>query len=208
MRVVFFDFGNVLATYDHRRSCDELAAYTTMSSADIFTRLFASQFEELHYNVGEYSDEEWYQMCVEMLHLRNCPYDVFAEKWGAIFSQNPAIEPVLATLRQEVGRFVVSNTNGLHWRWIRRHISVLSTYFPNETQHVLSYEVGSRKPEHRIYEAALERAGVLPEEALLIDDKEENILAFERLGGRGIVYSAEASIEGLQTELRSNGLVV
>ena len=45
-----------------------------------------------------------------------------------------------------------------------------------------SSEVAAIKPESKIYEIAQERAGVRPEEILLIDDSRVNLMAAERLG--------------------------
>jgi FMN phosphatase YigB (HAD superfamily)/DNA-binding XRE family transcriptional regulator len=45
-----------------------------------------------------------------------------------------------------------------------------------------SSEVGAIKPETRMYEIAAERAGVPPEEILLIDDSRPNLMAADKLG--------------------------
>jgi putative hydrolase of the HAD superfamily len=45
-----------------------------------------------------------------------------------------------------------------------------------------SSEVGAIKPEPRVYEIAAEKAGVPPEEILLIDDSRMNLMAADKLG--------------------------
>lgn len=45
-----------------------------------------------------------------------------------------------------------------------------------------SSEVGAIKPETRVYEIAAEKAGVPPEEILLIDDSRMNLMAADKLG--------------------------
>lgn len=60
-------------------------------------------------------------------------------------------------------------------------------YAPFELK-VLSFEVGSWKPEAKIYQNALEKAGVKPNEAVFIDDQKENVDAAEALGIRGILF--------------------
>jgi len=47
---------------------------------------------------------------------------------------------------------------------------------------VVSYELGHAKPDREIYEATLSRIGVLPHDALFVDDRSENITAAEELG--------------------------
>ena len=70
-------------------------------------------------------------------------------------------------------------------------------YDPFELR-VLSYEVGSWKPEAKIYALALEKAGVKPEEAIFIDDQKKNVDAAEALGIHGIVFQ---NTEQLRTKL-------
>ena len=63
---------------------------------------------------------------------------------------------------------------------------------------ILSHEVGSWKPEAKIYKVALEKAGISPGEAIFIDDEKRNIDAAEALGIKGVLF---ISTEQLRTEL-------
>jgi len=63
--------------------------------------------------------------------------------------------------------------------------------------------VGSRKPEPRIYEITLERLGVVPEEAVFVDDVEVNCEGARELGITAIRFrSTEQAIEQIETALR------
>jgi putative hydrolase of the HAD superfamily len=53
----------------------------------------------------------------------------------------------------------------------------------------ISGEVGVRKPSRRAYAIACERLGVRPEDAVMVDDLEQNITAAERAGLAGIVHT-------------------
>ncbi len=208
MRTLFFDFGDVLVFYDHMRSCIALAAHTAKTPEEIYRLIFESQLEEQHYNRGEYSDREWHALCCKKLSLRDCSYEVFAEKWGAIFSPNPHIGEVLGSLKPDVKLYVLSNTNGLHWAWAQKNLPVLAQYFPTLEQAILSSEEKSRKPEPLIFERALLRAGAKSSDSIFIDDKPINVDAFRKLGVRGIVYSAQTSpIAELKNQLREYGYI-
>lgn len=54
---------------------------------------------------------------------------------------------------------------------------------------VLSYQVGVIKPEPRIYQIAVERLGVLPDECVFTDDNPANIAGAVACGMYGIVYT-------------------
>jgi epoxide hydrolase-like predicted phosphatase len=53
---------------------------------------------------------------------------------------------------------------------------------------VISSEVGTTKPGRRIYELALDRLAVRPEEALLVDDSVENITGAESAGMHTVLF--------------------
>lgn len=57
-----------------------------------------------------------------------------------------------------------------------------------------SSEVAAIKPEAKMYEIAQERAGVPPEEILLIDDSRVNLMAAERIGWR-VLWFDDARVE-------------
>jgi len=68
---------------------------------------------------------------------------------------------------------------------------------------VLSWQVGSAKPQRRIFEALIETLRLNPQEILLIDDVEANIAAAEDLGLRGLLFTdAETLKKDLASLLR------
>lgn len=53
---------------------------------------------------------------------------------------------------------------------------------------IISAEEGMAKPDERLYHLALERLGVAPQEAVFVDDLEENVAAALRVGMRAIRF--------------------
>lgn len=53
---------------------------------------------------------------------------------------------------------------------------------------ILSFEAGTTKPDPKIYQMALERLGVKPEEAIFVDDIERYCSAAEQVGMKSIIY--------------------
>jgi putative hydrolase of the HAD superfamily len=60
---------------------------------------------------------------------------------------------------------------------------------------LISSELGLVKPDPRVFQIAIEKAGVDPSEILFIDDREENVLAAQALGINGIVYTDFVSLQ-------------
>ncbi|MDO1477986.1 HAD family hydrolase [Rhodococcus ruber] len=54
---------------------------------------------------------------------------------------------------------------------------------------VISAEVGIRKPSRRIYALACERLGVAPEQAVMIDDLQQNLDGAARIGIAGVLHT-------------------
>ena len=53
---------------------------------------------------------------------------------------------------------------------------------------IISYELGLVKPDDKIYKALMEKYNIVPERAVFIDDREENVQAARALGIKGIIF--------------------
>jgi FMN phosphatase YigB (HAD superfamily) len=72
--------------------------------------------------------------------------------------------------------------------------------------HFFSYEIGLAKPDKRAYELALQSLNVAAEQAIFIDDREENVVAAVELGIHGIQFEDAPKLEAeLQTLCPSLG---
>ena len=59
----------------------------------------------------------------------------------------------------------------------------------------LSYELGYRKPDAKAYLAVLKELGVKPEDAVFVDDKQENVDAARKLGIHVILYKGAVQLK-------------
>ena len=62
---------------------------------------------------------------------------------------------------------------------------------------VLSFEVGLQKPDPVIYQLTLDRLGVTADQAIFIDDLEQNVEAASRLGMHGILFTGAPDLESI-----------
>lgn len=60
---------------------------------------------------------------------------------------------------------------------------------------VVSGEVGVAKPEKKIYETLVERAGIEPGASVFVDDLEANVRVAEELGFKGMVFRGASELE-------------
>jgi glucose-1-phosphatase len=196
-KLITFDLGNVLIKVDHMEFCRRLAVLTNLSAEKIFDYVFNSDLEP-DYDTGRMSSQEFYRQIMAQFKV-SLEFDRFARWWNSLFSPMPAMEEVVIQLSERYPLFLLSNTNALHFEYIQENYPVLK-YF---SHFILSYRVGSRKPEKGIYEHLLQRAGMAPEHILFIDDKRPFVAAAREHGIRAWQFT---SSEDLKRELLAHGL--
>jgi HAD superfamily hydrolase (TIGR01509 family) len=169
---IAFDLGNVLVAVDHLRFCRRLAALAGLPPQKVYAEVFQSGLEP-GYDTGRVASREFHRLIRDHFRLK-LPYARFREFWTEIFEPLEDMEEVAARLARRYPLYMVSNTNPLHFRYIEAHFSGLLAHF---RALVLSYRVGSRKPEAGIFQALIRKAGVPPPQILFIDDKADFVAA-------------------------------
>ncbi|MDI6853144.1 MAG: HAD family phosphatase [Deltaproteobacteria bacterium] len=173
---VAFDLGNVLIRVDHGRFCQRLAEAAGVSSVEIFDAVFNSGLEP-QFDTGRLSSEEFYREVCRLFGI-NPPFPLFAQWWQDVFDPMEGMAEVVAELAGLYPLFLVSNTNELHFDYIYRRFPLLR----HVGRFILSYRVGSRKPEPAIYLRLIREIARPPEQCLYIDDKAPFVEAARRHG--------------------------
>jgi FMN phosphatase YigB (HAD superfamily) len=164
--VITFDLGNVLIKVDHLRFCRRLGALAGISPREVYAQVFESSLEP-GYDTGSITSQEFYQRVTAHFGV-TLPYWRFSDFWCDIFDPMDGMEKLVRHLEPHYPLYLLSNTNNLHFEYIRERFNDLLGRF---RAFVLSYEVGSRKPEAAIYQALVRQVGRRPEEILFLDDK-------------------------------------
>ena len=95
---------------------------------------------------------------------------------------------------------LLSNTNAIHFEMVRRTYPILRHF----DAFCLSYEVKAMKPDPKIYRAAVEMAGCLPEECFYTDDIAAYVEGAQRIGIDAVQFEGA---EQLQREMRARGIL-
>jgi putative hydrolase of the HAD superfamily len=196
---IALDLGNVLVRVDHYRFCRGLAdhAQAPLAAAEVYAAVFDAGLEP-GYDTGRISSEEFYQRVMSRFRL-TLPYPLFCRLWTEIFDPMEDMEEVVAHLALKYPLFLVSNTNSLHFDYIRGRFPLLRHF----RQFILSYLVGSRKPEAGIYQALIRQAGLLPKNILFVDDKPPFVNAAQNHGLTAWLFTTP---QDFQTDLKQHGL--
>ena len=186
IRAVCFDFGNVIAFFDHFRAMRRLAPRGSLSEHDLYKLMYANALED-DYEAGRISTAEYVAEAMAAGNL-NCTEAEFLAGFVDIFTPN---EPMGALVERLAGRYrilLASNTNPAHAEQFRQQLAPTLRHFDDL---VLSYEVGWRKPRRPYFAALVERAGVPARQCLFIDDLPANVFAAQAAGLQAILYTGD-----------------
>ena len=189
-----FDLGKVLIDFNFETGVQALHASCSISR-DRFEEVLWDETWIRRYERGEISTGEFHSYLCETAALK---MDLigFRDVWSSVFLPGLLVsEDLLGALKKRYPLILVSNTNEAHFEFIRSRYPVVEFF----DEHVLSYEVGSLKPDRKIFEQAIRVSGCAPEALFFTDDREENILAARELGIRAHQFRTERKlIEALQ----------
>jgi putative hydrolase of the HAD superfamily len=191
-RCVLLDFGNVIAFFDHRKACRQLAQLSSASvdAEHIYQTIFETGLEA-GYDIGQLSTAEFIDGLRQAFRLEATDEEV-SRAWSDIFTPNQAMHTAIVELKTRGIRLVLaSNTNALHHEWFRRRFA--DTLSALDAQ-VLSYHVGCRKPERAFFDACMAATRCTTAECLYVDDRHDFVAAGRELGWRGLVYSAGVDV--------------
>jgi HAD superfamily hydrolase (TIGR01509 family) len=163
--VLALDLGNVLVQVDHMRFCRRLADLAGLSAEEVYARVFESDLEA-GYDTGRLTSEEFHRRVQEHFGVA-LPFSQFSFWWNDIFDPVEGMAELVSRLAARFPLYLVSNTNTLHFAYIRKNYAFLDLF----QSFVLSFEVGSRKPEPAIYQALIKQTGQPPCQCLFLDDK-------------------------------------
>ncbi len=198
LAAIAFDLGNVLIKVDHLRFCRGLAELAGLPPQEIYAAVFQSGLES-GYDCGRLSSPEFHRRLQARFHL-DLPFPRFRDLWSEIFDPLEDMEEVVALLARRYPLYLLSNTNPLHFRYVRERFAPLLKHFQAL---ILSYRVRSRKPEAAIFQALIREVGLPPARILYIDDKEDFVVAARTHGLTAWIF---VSPQDFKERLRVAGL--
>lgn len=187
--MIFFDLGNVLVKFDPQIAVKKFESLFGVSKESLWHAMFVSDIER-DYTVGKISSLEFHSRVCHYFK-KSVDYKIFSDIWNDIFWLNEGMEELVSKLAARYPLYLISNTNELHFEFIKKHYPILKHF----RKHFPSHEVGARKPEPAIFRHALKEAQVRAEEAVFIDDIADFVEAAKNVGMRGIQFQSRHLLE-------------
>lgn len=190
---VLFDLGNVLVFHDDALLFQRLAQAFGSTPSRVREAVGALDDDV---NRGRLTGVDFHRRLGRMLEA-DAPFEHFVQAWTSHFTLNADAIALADSLEGRFHRVLVSNTNELHWQWLRPRLPVLERF----DALVLSHDTGLAKPDRAIFEAALRLSGARPGRALFLDDVPAYVDAARHAGLHAEVFTtasaASAVIERL-----------
>jgi putative hydrolase of the HAD superfamily len=184
LRTIIFDFGRVISaqkpeslfrTYEKELDLDPNTINTIMFNSEAWHNAL----------VGGKTDEEfWYAIGPKLgLHSPDM-IDAFRRRYRADETVNEEVLNLIHRLHGHCRLAVLSNSPPGLSQWLAewRILDLFEVVF-------CSGDEGVAKPDPRSFELTLERLGVLPQDAVFIDDTTENVTAARLLGLHGVLFT-------------------
>lgn len=182
IKAVFFDLGGVIVRTEFQAPRQHLAERLGMEYEDLDKLVFDSP-SSIKASQGEISDKEHWAEVTKRLKRPAAEMQSIRDEFFSGDIVDNEIVNFLRSLRPDYFVGLISNA----WPDLRAYIASLK--IDDAFDHmVISGEVGVMKPEARIYQIALEQAGVSPNEAVFVDDLAENIDGCRAVGLHGIQF--------------------
>lgn len=185
VRAIIFDLGNVWIDFDHMIAARSISQFTDKGPQEIFDLFFDSeitkQFEE-----GRMGPYDFFLGVERKLNLK-ISYDEFVPIWNEIFflsDRNIKTHNLANLLKQSHTIAMLSNVNILHFQYLKEKFPVFNIF----NNIMLSYQVHLRKPDHQIYQMALQILSLKPQEVAYIDDRREFTEEASTLGIRSFYF--------------------
>ena len=200
IEALLFDLGKVLVDFDFELGMKRFIARTPLPPEE-FKAIVLEQSWVRRYEHGDISSVEYHRYLRDSGKL-DMNIEEFHEAWSAVFLPELIVpERLLVRLKTRYPMILVSNINESHAEYVAKNYRVFD-YFDHK---IFSHEVGSMKPDRRIYDAAIAAAAKPPEALFFTDDRPENVESAAKLGIRAHHFQ---SVTGLVNALRNHGVEV
>jgi len=186
-----FDLGKVILPFEHRQIASKLWQRSKnnrkFTEEEIFQDLFDLKNGTVNrYEEGLLSSEEFFLEIRKRYDLA-LEFEDFSEIWNNIFWDNPEVNEIIIYLKaKDYPVYLLSNTNELHFSYVIDRFPIVHVL----DEWILSFEVGAKKPDKRIYDAIFEKTDVDRAKILYIDDIDAYVSAARSHGMQGLVYKS------------------
>lgn len=189
-RVILFDLGRVLIDFDHNIAVKRIKNFCSLDEKEIFNLFFDSDITD-RFERGVILSSDFFKEVKKMLKAE-ISYEEFIPIWNEIFTPHAGMYEVVESLKDNYRLYLVSNINKLHFEYLQEKFADHFKFF---NYIFLSYELGLRKPDLKIYKLIIDYINTRPQNIIYTDDRVELIDAAKKIGIDAFQFVSVASFK-------------
>ena len=189
IKTILCDLGNVIINVHDDIKIKNLKKFSSKSEKFIKKFLINSKARK-DFDKGKISAIQLYKNLKDNLNLR-LDFKQFKKAWCSYFSRRENMEKLLRKLKKTYRLILLSNTDEIHFSYIRKKYKILGIF----DDFVLSYKVGYTKPNPLIYLHAIKKAKTFPNKTVYIDDIKSYVLAAKFFGIKSLQYTTFSKLK-------------
>ncbi|MCF0071018.1 HAD family phosphatase [Dyadobacter sp. CY261] len=182
---IIFDLGDVILNIDVPIASKSFADLSGREQSEILT-IFKENELFRQFETGLLDEATFRNYVREILNFPDLSDEAIDTAWNSLLLDlPPARVELLRKLATKYRIFLLSNTSSIHITQVNKILEASTGVEKLEDLFeivFLSYEMGLMKPDIRIYQDVLDRAGLKAEETLFLDDNADNIRGAAQLG--------------------------
>jgi glucose-1-phosphatase len=182
---LIFDLGGVILDLSVPTTLDSFSTLSGLDRREV-ELLFQQSPEFNLYEKGQISDAEFRDF-VRNIYRTNATDEQLDASWNAMLLGIPVNKlELLSRLKDAYNVFLLSNTNGIHLRYIDEvmlpalHLHDSLNPFFHKVYY--SHLMKMRKPDAEIFQQVLKENNLIAEETLFLDDNASNVKGAEAVG--------------------------
>ncbi len=207
IKCIIIDLGDVLIELDFSKFFNDVITQSPLNKPQ--TPIILEFFRQSDtYHQGKITDEEFYKQACELLGGdQACSLDqkqFFASFNSIINDLNLDMVELIRNIKtsNNFKLICMSNINSSHWNYLKKQKWDIWELFD---EFILSHEIHLTKPDPKVFELAIKKAGCKPKEILFIDDGLNNIRSASEMGINAIRYMG---LDELVEELLKYGIKI
>lgn len=199
IKAIIFDFGNVICHFTNQILVEKIAKISRKCEEEIFDLIYRQTDVVEKYESGLISSVEFYQKISKLCGI-NIPYFELKRIYSEDkFTPVKGMEELVKKLKRNYKIGLLSNTSEWDWDYMVKSAPYING-FESITK---SYEARAMKPKIKIFEDAVVKLGLKPEECVFTDDVKEYVAAAKSFGLRAYVFT---TTDKLMKDLEKLGL--
>jgi len=190
-KVILLDLGRVVFDFDHMIAAEKISRYCSLKNDEIYNLFFDSDLTD-KYEKGQISSQDFFTQVKAILGA-DITFKDFVPVWSEIFWPMEGMFEILNTLKKQFRLYMVSNVNELHFDYLQKKFPEYFHFFDHL---FLSYKLGLRKPDIKIYQTIVEFINVPTSGIIYADDRIELVEPAKKLGLDAFVFRSKDQFIG------------